>query len=278
MASPIFRLSTGPAAIGPWTTHAWDTAIDAAAGEFVRVDLQSSAGVKAIAVTIPSADEVTLAEAAIAVTVSQALLIGIFQLPNTAGIDNSFRSLNVQVTINSGLTNNVADATLTRSLQVCVPNGAGLRAFVAGEEFESSRTFGWTPKANALAHGTGSPNTKVYEDTCTTTPGAGQTQTVVTIPKPHASCVVQFAIKINGVATGLEVSTTDARATAKYNSAGGAWTLDPVGILELAGYAEDAAWSYAWGIVGQTIEFTCTGDAAETTVFQARVDAYYQYT
>ncbi|MFA4900899.1 MAG: hypothetical protein WC563_15380 [Brevundimonas sp.] len=278
MASPIFRLSYGVAAIGPWTAGAWDTAIDSAKELFIRVDMQSTAGVNALAVSLPSADEVTLAEAAIPITVSQSVLTGIFQLPHTAGVDNTFRSLNVTVTINQGLTNNVADPTLTRSLQVCVPSGSGTRAFVVGEVDEFNRLYGHTPKFNAMAKVAPSTSTIVWEGTCTTTPGAGQTQTVLTIPAPTGACVVQFDVRINGYDAAGAVATTHVNCTA-YFTIGGGWVLDPAGLLEAHGYAVDPAWAFGWALGGggSSITFTVTGDAVNDTDFNARADAFYLY-
>lgn len=276
MASPIFRLSTGPTAVGAWTPGAWDTSIDSAKELFIRVDLQSSAGVSALAVSIPSADPVTLAEGVPIVTVDQATLTGVFQLPHTAMIDNTFRSLNVQVTINQGLTNGVTDASLTRSLQVNVLSGGGSRAFAVGESDQFHRAYGHTQKFNALALVTPSSNTVVYEGACTTTAGT-PTKTVVTIPAPIANCVVQFTIRINGYDTTDDVCTTYASATAWFPVGIGAWTLDPAGILELHGYADDPAWAFNWATGAGVITFTVTGDAANDTDFNARVDAFYLY-
>lgn len=276
MASPIFRLSTGPAAIGPWTPGAWDTSIDSAEELFIRVDLQSSAGVSALAVSIPTADPTTLAEAAIPITVNQAALTGIFQLPHTGGVDNTFRSLNVQVTINQGLTNNVADATLTRALQVNVPSASGARAFAVGETDEFHRTYGHTQKLNAAASASASSNTVIYEDTITTTAGT-PTKTVVTIPAPLDSCVVQFDVQINGYDSSNDVCSTYARCTAWWAIGIGAWALDPAGMLELHGYADDPLWAFSWAIVGSTITFDVTGDAANDTYFLAHIKALYLY-
>lgn len=275
MASPIFRLSTGPTAVGAWTPGAWDTSIDSAKELYIRVDLQSTAGVSALAVSIPTADDVTLAEGAPIVTVDQATLTGVFRLPSTVGTDTTFRSLNVQVTINQGLTNGAVDAALTRSLQVNVLSNSGMRAFAVGESDQFHRGYGHTQKFNALAKSAPSATSVTYEGTVTTTAGV-PTKTIITIPEPGAqSLVVQFAIKINGIDSADAMSSTDGRGTAKW-TLGGGWVLDPAGILPLHGYADDPAWAYGWSIAGSTITFTVTGDAANSTDFNARIDAFYQ--
>ncbi|MFA4900982.1 MAG: hypothetical protein WC563_15795, partial [Brevundimonas sp.] len=257
MPSPTFRIGYAAALIGPYTYAAYDTAAAIPPNYYCKVELQSVAGVDSIAVTLPTADPVTLAAGLPVVTVDQATKTATWQHPNATG-----RAINVQVKINGGVDGNgTVVAAYTRSLQAYSVTAAGLVVFVVGETDQYHRTYGHTQKLQALVGSAPSSNTVPYEGSCTTT-AATPTLTVVTIPTPTANCVVQFDVRINGYDTMGAVATTHSNATA-YFTIGGGWVLDPAGLLEAHGYAVDPAWAFGWALGGggSSITFTVTGDA-----------------
>jgi hypothetical protein len=148
MASANFRLGTAAtnSAGTTWSWRAYDTACDATAGSYVKVELESVAGVSNVAVTLPSADDTTLASALPTVTTVQASKTATFQLPSGSG-----RSYSVRVVINGGIDgNNNTQASYDKRLAVHVLTAQGYRKFIVGETDESNRTYGYTPKLNTL--------------------------------------------------------------------------------------------------------------------------------
>lgn len=140
MASARFRLGHGDTASGPWTYGAYDAAIDAAASKYIIADLESTAGVEQISVTIPSADEATMA-ALPTVTVNQVTKQATFQVDRTTG-----HTYIVRFTINAG----TSSATY-KELCVHVACDNGLKLLALGETDQADRVYGWIGKVNAIA-------------------------------------------------------------------------------------------------------------------------------
>lgn len=141
MASARFRLGHGDSASGPWTYGAYDAAIDAAASKYIIADLESTAGVDQISVTIPSADEATMAAGLPTVTVSQVTKQATFQVAATTG-----HTYIVRFTINAG----TSSATY-KELAVHVACDNGLKLLALGETDQADRVYGWIGKVNAIA-------------------------------------------------------------------------------------------------------------------------------
>ena len=127
---------------GPWTWAAVDTSLQCSAGEYVKVELESTAGVDAIAVTLPTADPTRIAAGMPVVTVNQSTKTATFQLPAAA------TSINVAVTINNGAQNGVTQPAYTSELQAYVPTSTGLVLLAVGETDQYSRTYGHSQKLN----------------------------------------------------------------------------------------------------------------------------------
>lgn len=140
MTSARFRLGHGDTASGPWTYGAYDAAIDAAASKYIIADLESTAGVEQISVTIPSADEATMA-ALPTVTVNQVTKQATFQVDRTTG-----HTYIVRFTINAG----TSSATY-KELCVHVACDNGLKLLALGETDQADRVYGWIGKVNAIA-------------------------------------------------------------------------------------------------------------------------------
>lgn len=140
MASARFRLGHGDTASGPWTYGAYDAAIDAAASKYIIADLESTAGVEQISVTIPSADEATMT-ALPTVTVNQVTKQATFQVDRTTG-----HTYIVRFTINAG----TSSATY-KELCVHVACDNGLKLLALGETDQADRVYGWIGKVNAIA-------------------------------------------------------------------------------------------------------------------------------
>lgn len=147
MASATFRLGTAAtnSAGTSWSWRAYDTAIDAVAASYVKLELQSTTGVRSIAVTIPSADETTMASSAIpTVTVNQNAKTAAFRCSTSAG-----RTYIVRAVINSGLDlRGVSVADYTKEIAVHRLTNVATRLLAVGETDQYSRTYGHTGKLN----------------------------------------------------------------------------------------------------------------------------------
>lgn len=164
MPSAIFRLGKSTSLSGPWTWGAYDAAITADASDYIKAELQSTAGVDVIGVTLPSADPTTLAAGVPTVTTDQATKTATFRLAAALG-----RSINVKVQINRGIDANAQTiAGYTKSLQVNVLTDTGVAVIAVGESDEYSREYGYTQKINAaieLAGSSGVPPVNRWIDT-----------------------------------------------------------------------------------------------------------------
>lgn len=149
MASATFRLGKSSLLAGPYTYGSYDAAIDSTKDYYVKVELQSTAGVNSIAVTLPTADPVTIAAGLPAVTVDQATKTATFRLPNVDGV-----SINVRVVINGGVdSSGTSQAAYTKELQVNVLTLEGMRLMAVGETDQYSRSYGHTSKLNDALNG-----------------------------------------------------------------------------------------------------------------------------
>lgn len=164
MASARFRLGKSSVGVsGPWTWGSYDAAIDCTASQYVKIELESTAGVSSIAVTIPTADDVTLAGALPTVTTDQATKTATFQLPATASTHI------VKVLINGGVdANGTVQSAYSSQLAVHILNSASLRLMAVGEIDEASRSYGYTPKLNAALNAPGTPGPPGTFDSATT--------------------------------------------------------------------------------------------------------------
>lgn len=145
MTSPIFRLATGASSTGPWTWAAYDTAVDTAAGTWIKVELQSSA-VSMFECQVITADDITLGSLGLpAATIDQATKTAVWRVPVAA----PYGTWIVWVRVNGGLdANDVASDALHTTLAVHVLTPSGNRLIACGETDEASRAYGYTPKLN----------------------------------------------------------------------------------------------------------------------------------
>lgn len=141
MASARFRLGHGASSSGPWTYGGYDAAIDAAASKYIVADLETTAGVDQISVTVQSADETSMAAGLPEVTINQVTKQGVFQVDATTG-----HTYLVRFTVNAG----TSSATY-KELAVHVLCDNGLRLLALGETDQADRIYGWTAKINAIA-------------------------------------------------------------------------------------------------------------------------------
>jgi len=141
MASARFRLGTSVAAIGPWTYGAYDAPVDATVDLYVIAELESTAGVEQISVSVPSADDVTMIAGLPTVTVNQVTKTATFQVAATTG-----HTYIVRFTINAG-----TSSASYKELCVHVVCDNGQRLLALGETDQADRTYGWLKKINAIA-------------------------------------------------------------------------------------------------------------------------------
>lgn len=150
-ASARFRLGYGASSTGPWTWAAYDTSIDVTAGQYVKVQLESTSGVNSFSCSVFSADPTEYAARGLpTVTIDAAAKTAVFQTPVAA--TNGFTYL-VKCTINGGIVTSseryrIATADYEKSLAVHAVTPAGMRLVAIGETSESSRTSGWLSKIN----------------------------------------------------------------------------------------------------------------------------------
>jgi hypothetical protein len=129
-----------------WSWRGYDTAIDASSGSYVKVELESTVGVSHLAVTIPTADETSLAGTLPTVTVVQSAKTATFKLPAATG-----RSFTVRCLVNNGIDgNNTTQSGYDKKLAAHVKTPQGYRKFIVGETDESHRTYGYTSKLNSI--------------------------------------------------------------------------------------------------------------------------------
>jgi len=112
--------------------------------------LQGTTGVQSLAVSIKSADDVTLASALPTVTTVQATKTATFVLPATLS-----RTYLVRALINGGIDQNGDTvAAYDKSVAVHILTGSGNRLIAVGEKDEYSRAYGYTPKLNTAIQNT----------------------------------------------------------------------------------------------------------------------------
>lgn len=144
MASATFRLGQSSALGGTYTYGSYDSAIDVTPNYYVKIQLQSNVGVNSIAVTLPTADPVTIAAGLPTVTVDSSTKTATFRMPNTYGC-----CINVKVVINGGVdTNGVTQSAYTKELQVNTLTAENIRLLAVGETDQYSRAYGHTGKIN----------------------------------------------------------------------------------------------------------------------------------
>jgi len=145
MASANFRLGySSVGTSGPWTWGGYGEAIDVVADDYVKVELESTAGVATINVTIPRADEVTLAAGVPVVTIDQVTRTATFQVGTEAA------TYCVEVTANPSSTSAVVAA-----LAVHIPMMNGMRLLALDETTESDATYKWLGKVNDVVRSNG---------------------------------------------------------------------------------------------------------------------------
>lgn len=138
--SARFRIGTAALLVGPYTYSSYDTAVTTTAGKFIKVELESTSGVNSIAVSISSADDLTLIAAAKpTVTVDTPTKTATFQLPS-----DTLRSYTVSVTAYGS--NGASD---NKELNVEVAGAGGQHALALGETDQYHRTYGWLQKVNS---------------------------------------------------------------------------------------------------------------------------------
>ena len=140
--SANFRLATGPALVGPWTWGSYGASITATAGQYIKVELESTANVDTISVTIPATDEVTYAAGAPTVTTDSVTKTATFQVP--VGATGRCYTVSVSVTGANG-------ASDSRTLNVDVLTADGFKVFSLDERYENDSILGWLAKLNAIA-------------------------------------------------------------------------------------------------------------------------------
>lgn len=148
MATARFRIGTATtnSASTTWSWRAYDTPTDISSGSYVKVDLESTNGVRTLSVSIPSADEQTLSEGVPTVTTVQSSKTATF-LAGTAAA----RTYLVRAVINNGLDlNNDSVSDYTKTLAVHIKTAESKRLIAVGETDDADRTYGYTPKLNAV--------------------------------------------------------------------------------------------------------------------------------
>lgn len=143
MASVRFRLGHSTASTGPWTWGSYGAPLDIDPDDWVKVELESTAGVATINVTIPRADEVSMAAGVPAITIDQVTRTAVFQ----AGSD--VLTYCVEVTGNPS----AGTAIPAQALAVSVPTIAGYRLIALDETTESDPTYKWLAKINNVIRG-----------------------------------------------------------------------------------------------------------------------------
>lgn len=152
-ASARFRLGYSNASTGPWTWAAYDTSIDVTAGQYVKVQLESTTGVNSFTASVFSADPTEYAAGGLpTVTVDNATKTAVFR--TRAAATNGATYL-VKATVNGGLITTsdrqrIATANYEKSLAVHILTPAGNRLIAVAETTESDRTYGFLPKLNTV--------------------------------------------------------------------------------------------------------------------------------
>lgn len=165
MASANFRLGAADTDAGPWTWGGYDCPIDVTAGQIVKIELESTSGVKSVSIRVTTADEVTLADLP-NVIVDQSSKTGVF-------VTRDFASTYiVWVQINGGKDpNDITTKFYEKKLAVHVKTSAGLRLLAVGETDEADRTAGYAAKINTLIRnggGGGSAGANAFATTTAT--------------------------------------------------------------------------------------------------------------
>lgn len=259
MASARFRFSTGPSATGPWTADTVDAPLTTTVGTYVRVSLESNAGVNALACAITSADEVTLASALPTVTVDQATKTAVFRVALLAPDGLTYL---VRATVNSGIdADDATTAAYEKSLAVHVLSRSGQALLAVGETDESDRAYGHTAKLNAALRAATPPlQHRVYLAQVTTLNATPVDALVLTNPSANCTVHVMYTIVAHDSAhnaAGYVVSTT-----AKYVY-GSAWTV--LLTKEFVKHEDVGSWAYAVSAPGGNLLLTVTGDATNQT-------------
>lgn len=249
-ASAIFRLGTSTLLAGPYTYGAYDAAITALPSDFVKVDPQSTADVNTIAVTIQSADEVTLAGVLPVVTVSQVTKTATFQVPATVG-----HTYLVRYTVNSG-TSSAAYKEL--AVHVLAKNAMPLAAL--GELDQSHRTYYWLAKLNdAIRRSLPGTYHETHGATVTTTDGAATQALTFAMPANAVAKAMIQAVGFDNLGNAAQYL-----GVTSWKRAGGAAAV--FGAMGLPSSTEDVAgWNLTSDVSGNYGRVLVTG-AAGTTV------------
>jgi len=140
MASANFRIGYSiVGSTGPWTWAAYGACVDVAASAWIKVELESTAGVATINATIPRADEVVMAAGVPTVTIDQVTRTAVFQMPAYASV------CCIEVTTNPSSTSSVVAA-----LAVHVLTAGSRRLLALDETTEQHATYKWLSKINAI--------------------------------------------------------------------------------------------------------------------------------
>jgi len=146
MASANFRIGYSSVSVtGPWTWGSYGAAVDISAGDWVKIDLESAAGIGSINVAIPRADETVLAAGVPAVTIDQVTRTATFK--STTGP----LTYCVEVTGNPG-----TSSETTVALAVHILTSAGMRLLAYDETTESDPDYKWLAKINDMLRTGGS--------------------------------------------------------------------------------------------------------------------------
>ena len=147
MASARFRIGTATtnSAGTTWSWRAYDTAADVSSGSYVKVELESTNGVRTLTVSLPTADEQTLSAGVPTVTTVQSSKTATFQ----AGT-GSARTYVIRAVINStrDLNGDIVSG-YTKELAAHIKTAGGRRLLAVGESDQADRTYGWVPKVNS---------------------------------------------------------------------------------------------------------------------------------
>jgi hypothetical protein len=153
MASARFRLGFGTSSTGPWTWAAYDSALQVTAGDYVKVQLESTSSVNLFQCEVYSADPDEYDTAGLpTVTVDAASKTAVFQTRSAAA--NGFTFL-VKVSINGGTITDsersrIATANYTKTGAAYALTVSGNRLIATAEKLEVDATHGWLPALNAV--------------------------------------------------------------------------------------------------------------------------------
>lgn len=274
MASATFRMGTGPATIGPWSYGSYGACVDATAGQYVRVELQSTSGVNSIEIAVSSSDENWIATLPV-VTIDQSTKTGYFRVPAAITLFEG-ATFAVRVRINGGVdSSDSTTAAFESRLLVHVLTGTQSRLLSVGETTELSTSAGHISKLNDLIRQS-IPQARHFSVVNTGSTAGAVTADLVTIDYPTSGAdegavtalakVTAIVVPITGCA-GFVVA-----ATARFTTAGG-WVL-AAGSPDVVAAATDLGACSATFVAGggSQLILRATGAAGSTIHWSAVVD------